>query len=100
LEVFGFFVAVKDLCVSEKVALHVVQALQELSVERATEVLPALRNLFIEGLEPSGPVQEGIEQFVATRQLAGHPVAVCPSVRTEDLIKPFHPSLPSKSLRP
>ncbi|KAI0294213.1 hypothetical protein BC826DRAFT_968906 [Russula brevipes] len=78
LEVLDFFVAVKDLCVSENVALHVVQALQELSVERATEVLPALRNLAIEGLEPSGPIQGAVEQFVATRHLAGHPVAVRP----------------------
>jgi hypothetical protein len=87
LEVFNLFVTVKDLCVSKRVAPHVAQALQELSVERATEVLPALHNLFIEGLEPSGPVQEAVEQFVATRQLAGHPVAVhpwaAPNVRTE-----------------
>jgi hypothetical protein len=79
LEVLGFFVAVKDLCISEKVALHVVRALQELSVERATEVLPALRNLFIEELDASGPFTQGaVEQFVAKRQLAGHPVAVRP----------------------
>jgi hypothetical protein len=65
LEVFGLFVAVRDLCVSGNVALHVVQALQELSVERATEVLPALRNLFIEGLEASRPIQGAVKQFVA-----------------------------------
>ncbi|KAI0294216.1 hypothetical protein BC826DRAFT_1013037 [Russula brevipes] len=65
------------------------QALQELPVERATEVLPALRNLAIEGVEASGPVQGAVEQFVATRQLAGHPVAVRPwtsfKVGTENL---------------
>jgi hypothetical protein len=90
LEVLAFFVAVKDLCVSKELALLVVQALQELSVERATEVLPVLQNLFIEGLEPSGPIQEGVKQFVATRQLSGHPVAVRPwtasKVWTENLI--------------
>ncbi|KAI0294220.1 hypothetical protein BC826DRAFT_1185846 [Russula brevipes] len=90
LKAFDVFVAVKDLCVSEGVALHVVQALQELSVERATEVLPALHSLFIEGLGPSGPVREAVEQFVATRQLSGHPVAVRPwtgsKVWTENLI--------------
>jgi hypothetical protein len=87
LELLGLFIAVKDLCLSRKVALHVVQALQALSMERATEVLPALHNLFIEGLESSGPVQEAVEQFVATRQLAGHPVAVRPwtSLGTENL---------------
>jgi hypothetical protein len=71
-------VAVKDLFVSENLALHVVQALQALPVERATEVLPALHNLLIEGLKSSGPVHEAVEQFVATRQLAGHPVTVRP----------------------
>jgi hypothetical protein len=93
LEVLGLFVAVKDLCVSEKVALHVVRALQELSVERATEVLPALRNLVIEGLEVSGPIQGAVEQFVATRQLAGHPVAARPwapfKIGTENLERPM-----------
>jgi len=96
LEVLGLFVAVKDLCVSEKVALHVVEALQELSVERATEVLPALRNLVIEGVEasgPSAPIQGAVEQFVATRQLAGHPVAARPwtpfNVGTENHGRPM-----------
>jgi hypothetical protein len=78
LELLGLFIAVKDLHVSGEVAIHIMQALQELSVERATEVLPALHNLFIEGLEPSGPLREAVEQFAATRQLAGHPVAVRP----------------------
>jgi hypothetical protein len=80
-----------------KVALHVVQALQELSVERATEVLPALRNLFIEGLESSGPTQEALEQFITARQLSGHPVAVCPwtpfKVGTEKSHTAVDPSL-------
>jgi hypothetical protein len=38
-----------------------------------TVVLPALQNMFLEGLdslESSGPVQEGIGQFVAARQSA------------------------------
>jgi hypothetical protein len=30
----------------------------------------------LEELKPSGPVQEAIGQFVAARQLLGHPVAV------------------------
>ena len=37
---------------------------------------PALRNLSLEGLGPSGPVQEGIKSFVAARQLSDRPVAV------------------------
>ena len=41
-----------------------------------TEVLPTLRNIFLEGFHPSGPVQEGIGRFIATRQVSGHPIAV------------------------
>ena len=50
--------------------------LKELVEGRMTEVLPALENIFLEELEPSGPVREGIEQFVATRQVLSHPVTV------------------------
>jgi hypothetical protein len=35
-----------------------------------------LQNIFLEGLQPSGPVQEGIVKFVAARQLSGHPITV------------------------
>ena len=53
-------------------------ALQELAGEREAEVLPALQNLFLrtDGWRPLGPVKEAIEQFIATRQLYGHPVTV------------------------
>ena len=58
----------------------VAPALQELAGERATEaeVLPALQNLFLTTYDwqPPGPVKEAIEQFIATRQLYGRPVAV------------------------
>ncbi len=51
-------------------------ALQELIGERVTEVLPALQTLFLEEDHLLGPVQEAIGKFVATRQLAGHPIIV------------------------
>jgi len=56
----------------------VAPALRELSGERATEVLPALQNLSLttSGSSPSGPLKEAIEEFIATRQLYGHPVTV------------------------
>ena len=53
-----------------------VLVLQELVGGRTTGVLPILQNIFLEGLRPSGPVQEAIGQFVAARQVAGHPVIV------------------------
>ena len=55
---------------------HVAPVLQELVEERVTDVLPALENLFLEELNPSGPVQEAVGQFVAARQLLDHPVVV------------------------
>ena len=37
---------------------------------------PTLENIFLEELEKSGPVQEGIGKFVAARQVTSHPVTV------------------------
>ena len=73
------FGAVKNLHLSKTVASRVAPALQELVEGRTTEVLPTvlpnLENIFVVGLESFGPAQEGIEQFVAARQVAGHPTA-------------------------
>ncbi|KAI9454625.1 hypothetical protein F5148DRAFT_1288558 [Russula earlei] len=76
LEFLDPFTAVKDLRLSDQAARHVFQAWEELADERVTEVLPALQNIFLEGLEPLESVPKYIEGFVAARQLSGHPVAV------------------------
>jgi hypothetical protein len=76
LELLHPFTAVKGLYISQYFAPRIVPALQELIEEGVTEVLPALQTLFLEETRPPRPVQEGIEQFVAARQLAGHPIAV------------------------
>ena len=73
LELLHPFSAVKNLYLCKIFAPRIVPALQELVGDRATEMLPTLQNIFLEAL---GPVQEGIEQFVATRQVANHPMAV------------------------
>jgi len=73
------FTAVKEVTLeSEDLVRLVAPALQELAGERATEVLPALQHVFLdtEGWRPSGPAKEAIEQFIAARQLCGHPVTV------------------------
>jgi hypothetical protein len=70
------FTAVKNLHLSEELALLIGPALQELAEGRTTEVLPALQNIFLEGLESLGPVQEGIAKFVAARQVASRPIEV------------------------
>jgi len=68
LELLQPFTTVKNLYLSEEVTRHIVPALEELVGGRTTEVLPALQNIFLRGLEASGPVQKGIEKFVAARQ--------------------------------
>lgn len=45
-------------------------------MERATEVLPALENVFISGLKPFGPLKEAISEFASVRQLSGQPVSI------------------------
>jgi hypothetical protein len=76
LEFFRMLTAVKNLYLSKEFALHIFPASQHLVGERVADVLPALESLFLEELQPLGPVQEAIEPFVAGRQLSGHPVAV------------------------
>ena len=75
LELLQSFTAVKNLYLSREFAPRIVPSLQELVGERTTEVLPTVQNIFLEGLQTSGPVQEGIQQFVTRRQ-ASHSIAV------------------------
>lgn len=76
LDLLCFFPATENLYLFERVASCIALVLQELAPEGVTEVLPALQNLFIASLRSSGPVEEAIGEFVAARQLSGHPVAV------------------------
>ena len=76
LEVLHPFTIVKDFYISSTFIPRIAPALQELVGERVMEVLPALQTLFLEEPLPSGPVQDPIGQFVAARQLAGHPIVV------------------------
>jgi len=70
------FAAVEDLYLSEGVALCVAPALQQLAGEGegVTEVLPALKNLFIELCRPLPPVLEATAKFLIARELSGHPI--------------------------
>jgi hypothetical protein len=70
------FTAVKNLFLSKEFAPGIAAALKELVEGSITEVLPSLQNIFVNGLEPSGPFQENIGQFVATRQLLDHTITV------------------------
>ena len=85
------FTSVKNLYLSEEIARRIVPALQDLVGERATEVLPTLENIFLEEGQRSGPVQEGIQQFVAMRQATNHPIAVSYQPKLE-FYNPFYDS--------
>jgi hypothetical protein len=76
LELLQPFVTVKNLYLSNKVAYYVSPALRGLDGERATEMLPALQALVLDGPQSSGPVEGAFREFVAARQLSGHPVAI------------------------
>ena len=88
LELLHPFTAVKDLKLSWNFTQHIAPVLQELVGDRTMEVLSALQTLSIdvpllrdepipsEFPFPSRLVQESIEQFVAARELAGHPITV------------------------
>ena len=72
IELFRPFTAVQGLAVSKSLGPLVTHALESLTVERAKEVLPALRSLSLGGLKPSASAQD----FVAARQLSGHTVTI------------------------
>ena len=76
LELLHPFFAVKNLHLSERLELLIGPALRELDGGRTTEVLPALQNITLERLRPSGPVHEGIAKFIAARQLPSHPITI------------------------
>jgi len=76
LELFRLFVAAQSLHVSERLVSPVARALQDLTGQMATEVLPVLRTLFLEGLQPSGPVHEAMKSFDTARQLSHQPVLI------------------------
>ena len=75
LELFYPFIAVKNIYLSEDLAPGIASTLQELGGTMA-EVLPSLQNIFVKGLEPSGPFQENVGQFIAVWQLSNHPITI------------------------
>ena len=72
------FTAVKDLYLHNRFVLHLAHTLQELTGERATEVLPTLQHISMKDYEQPGDayVQEAIRLFITAQQLSGHSVTV------------------------
>jgi hypothetical protein len=76
LELLRPFTSVKKLYLSERPALRVACALEGLSGERVTEVLPALQDISILGHEPSVAILKAFGKFVATPQASGCSVSI------------------------
>jgi len=76
LDLLRPFTSVKNLALSRSSVALIAPALQELSGERVTEVLPSLENLHLQEPLPSGPVKEAIGKFIVARQLSGCPITV------------------------
>ena len=73
------FASAKEMTlVREESVRFVAPALQGLTRERPTEALPTLQTLFLPtySWRSSELLKEAIEQFIATRQLYGHPVTI------------------------
>jgi hypothetical protein len=64
LELFCLLIFVKSLYVSKMLVYGIAATLKELMGELTIEVLPVLCSLSLEGLQPSGPVQDAIKPFV------------------------------------
>ena len=76
LELFRPFISTQNLYVERKLVRPVAAVLDELNEERTMDVLPALRNLHLEGLYSCDPAQELIPSFLTSRQLSGHHIVI------------------------
>ena len=77
VELLDLFTAVKHLYLTDAIARRVCDALRDPSRERVAEVLPSLRNVFVDGSRSSFEhIEEAMRPFVAARQLSGHPLTI------------------------
>ncbi|KAI0251638.1 hypothetical protein BJV78DRAFT_1209556 [Lactifluus subvellereus] len=74
LEIFRPFIALQSLRIKPGVVPFIAPALQELTGDRVMEVLPALHSISLGNA--SGSAARALDQFIAARQLSGHPVTV------------------------
>jgi hypothetical protein len=76
LELLRQFTAVKNLYLSKEFVPRFSPLTQELVERSMIEVLPALQNILLEELDPSGLAQEAIWKFVAARWLSNQAIAI------------------------
>lgn len=74
---FQPFTAVERLHITEHLGPLTLSALRMVIGRRATEVLPALRSLFLEAVDQPDSLQDDTRRSVTVRRDSGHPVAVC-----------------------
>jgi hypothetical protein len=67
LKLLRRFMGVKNLHITEPLGLPVMSALAVFARDGVT-VLPALQNIFLEGLQPSGSLRDNVDQLIAARQ--------------------------------
>jgi F-box-like len=75
-ELFHPFASVQTLRIYNRLRSPITSSLQAFGGELATELLPALDDLYLEGDQPSALEQQYIEPFITARQRSHHPVAV------------------------
>ena len=76
LDLLRLFPSVRGLSLSDGFTLPVMTALGELVGGRVLDVLPVLQNVHLHWHGPQGPLYKPVGQFVAARELSGHPVAI------------------------
>ena len=76
LELLRPFNTMKHLHLYRAAVSRVAQALGRHPLERVMEVLPALENVFLSGLEHFGPVKDAMSEFADARQVSGRPVSI------------------------
>jgi hypothetical protein len=79
LELFHPFVAVQNLDIAPRLAVHIAPALRELTGGRVMEVLPELRclsSLPLRGSISALSLRGALKPFITARQLANHPVTI------------------------
>ena len=76
LELFHPFPATQYLYIYHELRPLVARALQELTGDVATEVLPSLRRLVFRSPSPSVSIQKDTQGFITARQDSNHPVRV------------------------
>jgi hypothetical protein len=94
LELWRRFVGVKNLHITEPLGLPVMSALAMLTGDGVT-VLPALQNIFLEGLQPSGSLRDNVDQLTAARQS----ISVHHWNRWQDMLQEVNHRMQARDLR-